>query len=118
MQLSDKNRDADMAFSTVLCSNDSQKHLARILMEVVKKNISKEKLLNELKERVTPHVFASKEVQENYDSYRALRAEIVKKGIDLPGTNVTGPLISRKIIIVIWEGDTRIKCQVSTMKTG
>lgn len=43
-----------------------------------------------------------------YDIYRTLRAELVKEGVDVPEAPVTGLLISRRLISIIREGDTRI----------
>lgn len=69
-----------MAFSTFTENNDIQRLLVSILLGVLKDSVSKEDLIEELKEKVAPQVFVSKEVQENYDIYRTLCAELVKKG--------------------------------------
>lgn len=51
----------------------------------------------------------SKEVLENYDIYQTLRTELVKNEIDVSKRIVTNPLISRRTISVIWEGDTGMR---------
>lgn len=34
---------------------------------------------------------------------------MVKKSFDVPETHVTGPLISRRLISTVWEGEKRMK---------
>lgn len=33
----------------------------------------------------------------------------MKKGIEVPETNVTGPLFLRRIISIVWEGDIKLR---------
>lgn len=49
MQLNNKNRDVKAAFYTIICGNDSQKELVGVLIEVFKRNVSREGLLKSWK---------------------------------------------------------------------
>lgn len=90
MQLKAEYRDVEMLFSTVICTNNIHKTLFSLLINVFKKNVSKEEILDDLMESVTAHISLSEEDQDNNVTYRKLRTEVVKNGIDVPETNLTG----------------------------
>lgn len=79
-----------------------------MLIKITETHVSVDHLVREVRDIATPHLFIVRTAQKHYETHRALRTELVKKGIEMPGTNATGPLILRKLIWIIWEGDERI----------
>lgn len=47
-------------------------------------------------------------VQDNYEIFRVLCTELVKREVKVPETYITGPLMLRRIISVIWSGEERM----------
>lgn len=48
-------------------------------------------------------LFTSREVPENYEIYRVIGAELGNKGIEVPESHVTGLLMSRRLVRLLWD---------------
>lgn len=82
--------------------------MINLLSEVFFKEFTGAELLEELKVSVSVECLIAKDAQESYDIFRIIRAELVKREVEVPKTQSTGSLISRRIISVIWKGADRI----------
>lgn len=93
MQPANQTQEIKTFFSSVSYSNDNQVRINRTLSEVFKKDFSRADLREEIGQQVAPNLFVSKTIQENYNICREMQLELLKKGIDVPNTNATGPLV-------------------------
>lgn len=75
---------------------------------VLNKHLERAKLVDELKAQLPIEWFVCKRLQECYDVFKILRAELVKRRVEVPETHIAGPVISRWVISVIPYGDERI----------
>lgn len=108
MESTYKTQDAHRSFSTVSCKNNDQSRIVSELGKIFKENIFGEYLRKHMQERIKPEFFVAIIVQENYDIYRHLRSEMINRGIEVSEPHLTGRLISRRIITIVWKDDVRM----------
>lgn len=62
MKAIDENQAADSEFSRFRCSNKDHEEIVSMFSEIFKKNINKENLQQDVRERIAPMLFVSKAV--------------------------------------------------------
>lgn len=96
-------------FLSVFCIIHDQVWIINALSEIFRNNLSKEDLLEEIRRKIEPNPFVSATIQENYEIFKATRAELMKKGINLPENSVTRPLVSRRIMSIFWKDEIKMR---------
>lgn len=93
----------------IVRSIDSQEKLVIDFIEVFKRNIFKEDLLDQLKDKDSTARVCVRKSSKNNNTYCKLRAELVKRDIYVPETNVAGPLISGGCISIVGKGQNSME---------
>lgn len=82
--------------------------LCKILENMFETEPTEQELITEFKNNVSIDLFIDKKIQECYEIYRVIRAELGIEKVDVRETHLTGPLTSLRIISVIWTDAKRL----------
>lgn len=88
---------ANGILSQIQNGNEAQIKLFKIVEEVFEKPLLGEGLKLELQTSIRLGSPVAKEVQDFFEIYQVIRSELVKQGVDIAESHVTGPLILRRI---------------------
>lgn len=79
MQATEENQEAGLAFSKLPSGNNIQEEIINTLAQIFGRDVADKNSLPQLKEKILPQKFISKNIQENYELYKVVQPELVKR---------------------------------------